>query len=249
MGKVINRKLITTFVTVTMISLLLAFTFMSQPSETYNLGNKLMAGSYFYMIYVGAIVLVYGNTVSFLIESIFRKWLPYRHWMFILLHGVFGLANGLLFQHWTFALYGMGAAVFYAITDRWIYIRNQKQKSMKGFLIVPIVLYGFSWGILEMISPDLPPFTKEDAVQFATSGKGTSIEQFPEKIGEIEETIADYKVTRTTEVKENGHESYFVTFTETWLNQGQSGSWYLVYKVKRGQMMLHEQGGSSPPYR
>ena len=54
------------------------------------------------------------------------------------------------------------------------------------------------------MSPPIPPFTKEDAVKFATSGEGTMISDFPKEIGTWTGTIGDYEVKRKTSVISSG---------------------------------------------
>ncbi|MFD1040399.1 hypothetical protein ACFQ3N_18645 [Virgibacillus byunsanensis] len=227
MTSLIYRKIITTFATTALFSIGLAFQYAGYSQIGYNQGNQLMGWSLFYGIYVGAIILVYGNLVSLAIEYVQRKWFTHLNWLFILLHGIFGLANGILFQQWVFALMGMVVALTYACIDRWIYSRVSKEKSMKLFILIPILIYVVSWGILQVISPPMPPFTKEDAVEFATSKEGTVIDTFPDKIGESSEVINGYQVKRETSVKEIGGETYMVTFTETWQKGKEEGSWIL----------------------
>lgn len=248
-ASIVIRKLITTFVTVTLSSFVLASFFLVESTSKYNLGNHLMQGSFFYGIYIGTIVLVYGNTVSVALEYVQNKWFKYHNWVYILFHGLFGLANGLFFQTVEFALSGMVVALFYGITDRWLFTRILRHKSLKTFLIVPVLLYVFSWGLLQITSPSMPHFTKEDAVKFATSGEGTVIDFFPKEIGEKVERINGYKVIRETKVEEAEQEVYIVTFIERWSNEDASGKWYTSYKIKRGQLSAYDQGGSDPPYR
>jgi len=143
----------------------------------------------------------------------------------------------------------MVAAVFYAVTDRWLLARISKHKSLKMFLIVPVLLYVFSWGLLQITSPSMPYFTKEEAVDYATNVKGTITDYFPKEIGEKVEIISGYEVIRETKAEEATREVYIVTFIETWSNEEVSGMWYTSYKVKRGQSTIYDQGGSNPPYR
>ncbi|MFZ3578760.1 hypothetical protein [Virgibacillus sp. DJP39] len=243
------RKLITTFVTVTLVSITLASVSLLESQFQYNLGNQLMGWTFLYIVYVGVIVLIYGNAVSFIVKFAQKRWFKHNNWIYVSLHGLFGLANGLLFTFWYAALYGLLAALFYAFIDRWIYTRDLKEKRMRLFIIVPLVIYGILWGVLQIISPTMPPFSKQDAVEFATSGEGTIIEIFPEKIGETKQNIGNYTVTRETQVERVQDETYVVTFTERWSSQYRSGYWYTSYIVKRGQLTIDEQGGTNPPYR
>lgn len=245
---VILRKLIATFVTVTLSSFVLSVYLLVESTSKFNLGNHLLQSSLFYGIYIGMIVLVYGNIVSIALEYVQKKWFEFHNWVYVLFHGLFGLANGLLFPIVEFALAGMTAALLYAITDRWLAIRITERKSLKHFIIVPILLYVFSWGLLQLISPSMPYFTKEDAVEFATASEGTIIDLFPKEIGEKVERINGYKVIRETKVAEMKQEVYIVTFIESWSNEDDSGNWYISYKVKRGQLSAYNQGGNAPSY-
>jgi hypothetical protein len=243
------RKLIATFITVTLSSFVLASFFLFESTSKYNLGNHLVQGALFYGVYIGAIVLVYGNAVSMVLEYFRRKWFKNHNWVYILFHGLFGLANGLLFQSVEFALAGMVVALFYAIIDRWLFATISNNKKWITFLIAPILLYGLSWGVLQITSPPMPHFTKEEAVEFATSGIGTVTDLFPKQIGEKAESILGYNVIRETKVEELEQEVYIVTFIEKWLSDEGSGNWYISYKVERGQSVLYEEGGTNPPYR
>ena len=105
-------------------------------------------------------------------------------WLYVIILGVFGLANGLLFQELTFALLGLVAAVLYAIVDKWLRKRMKEEKSIKAFLLIPIAAFLISWGYYGFTFQPLPPITIQEAVQFATSGEGTFIDNFPKEIGE-----------------------------------------------------------------
>lgn len=244
----ILRKLVTTFTTSTTVPFLLAFFQLNEAEFKYNLGNQLMGWTFFYSMYVGVIVLVYGNAVSIILELCQIRWFSSNQLIYVLLHGLFGLANGLLFQSWIFAMFGLLTALFYAIIDRWVFARILNKKKIKLFFIIPVVIYGLSWGTFQVISPTQPPFTKEDAVAFATSGEGTIIDRFPEKIGEVEEVIGGFKVVKETSVKEIEHEVYIVTFSEKWSNGYEEGKWTISYKVTRGQLGAYGESGEEPPY-
>lgn len=246
---VVKRKLITTFVIVILSSFVLSLYFLIESKTSYNAGNFLLQGTLFYGVYIGAIVFVYGNFVSLAIEYVQKRWYKFNNWIYILIHGLFGLANGLVFQTIEFAIAGMTVAVVYAMTDRWLLSRILRQKSLKLFLAIPILIIVFSWGVLQITSPTMPHFTKEDAVKFATNGEGTIIDFFPKEIGEKSEIIKGYEVIRETQVEEADKEVYFVTFIERWSSGEESGKWHMSYKVKRGQLTAYDQRGRIPPYR
>lgn len=246
----LSRKLITTLFVTALVALAMAFFLIKDElnADAYHLGNGLMAWSLVYFIYVGAIILIYGNIVSIALEYAQKKWFPGNHWLYIVLHGVFGLVNGVFFLNGLLAIFGLAVALLYACIDRWMLFQSVKQRSVKLILLIPIFLYTLSWGALEYISPAEPPFTKEDAVAFATSGDGSVTDVFPAKIGKWQGGIGEYKVTRETAAKKLGNDKYIVTFTETWENDGKTGTWSLAYQVERNSMTALSGTGRYPPY-
>ncbi|MGM9986257.1 MAG: hypothetical protein ACI35O_03410 [Bacillaceae bacterium] len=248
--QLIIRKSATTFFTTTIFSLLLGFLISSHDRSefVYNQGNQFFGWFFIFFVYSGAIILLYGNTVSIVIEYLQRKWFQRYDWLYVLILGIFGLASGIFFQERTLALYGMLTAVLFAIIDKWLYRRQTASKGVKMFFIIPIVTILLSWGYLQLISPPMPPFTKEDAVEFATSGNGTTMDHFPKELGKSEIMIKGYQITRETSVKEIKKEVYVVTFTENWKKGNEEGFWSLSYTVERGSLTANGQNGNPPPY-
>ncbi|MBT2701471.1 hypothetical protein J7E79_29915 [Bacillus sp. ISL-40] len=245
----IIRKLVTTIVATTIFSVLLSFFGIKGISEiVYNQGNQFIGWFFIYLMYIGVIILIYGNLVSIVIEYLQSKWFQRHDWLYVLILGVFGLANGIFFQERTLAFYGMLAAILYAIIDKWLYKRNTKSKSVIMFFLIPIASLLISWGYFQFTSPPMPPFTKEDAVNFATTGEGTTIEHFPKDIGKWEGIIDGYQVKRETNAKEIEEEIYIVTFTENWKKGNEKGSWTLSYKIDRGSLTANGEQGNMPPY-
>ena len=243
------RKLTATFVTTTFLSLLFVVIYFGDGFETdYNQGADFIGWFLFYAMYIGIIILIYGNIVSIAIEYLQRKWFRQHDWLYVLILGFFGLANGVLFQNMIAALFGMAAALLYGMMDKWLCKRNVKEKSIKPFFIIPIASLVLCWSYLEITSPPKPPFTKEDAVEFATSGEGTVIDEFPDTIGKWEGAIGDYHVIRETSAEKMGKEVYLVTFTENWKKRDEKGTWTLSYKVKRQSSPLYSQEGYIPYY-
>ncbi|OXT18297.1 hypothetical protein B9K06_07285 [Bacillus sp. OG2] len=79
----------------------------SEPAS--GLGTVFLGWLLLFMLYAGAIVFFYGNLVSFLLEVLQKRVAVLRKdWLYIFLHGLLELANGLLFQNTIAALYGMG---------------------------------------------------------------------------------------------------------------------------------------------
>ncbi|WP_139343291.1 hypothetical protein [Virgibacillus siamensis] len=243
------RKIVTTFFVVMFVSLILACLNILGGTPKYSLGNYLIGWSLFYMVYVGPIVLIYGNLVSVFLEYWQRSWTRPRDLLYILLHGVLGLANGLLFASLAAALYGAVAALFYAVIDRWLFSRKRKGKRNRLYLmLIPFIVYGVLWGILQWASSSPPPFTAADAVEYATSGKGTAIEQFPDTVGKWEDSISGYHVVRETSVEKIDDEEYIVKFKETWEKGGETGSRLYTYEVDRQSITAREIKEEKPPY-
>ena len=98
-ASLIVRKLITTFVATTICSAPFGFFNIIGGSEvTYNQGNQFIGWFFIFSMYIGAIILIYGNLVSIGIEYLQRKWFPRQDWLYVIILGVFGLANGIFFQ-------------------------------------------------------------------------------------------------------------------------------------------------------
>ncbi len=143
----------------------------------YNQGNQFIGNFFIFFICIGVIILIYGNLVSIGIEYLHKKWFQQYDWLYVLILGVFGFV---------FSLYGMLAATLYAIIDKWLDRRNSESKSVKMLFLISIASLLLSWGYFQFTSTPMPPFTKKDAVKFATASEGTAIENFPKKIGEWE---------------------------------------------------------------
>jgi len=241
------RKLSATFVTTLFLSaLLIVIHFMNGFESVYHRGNQFMGWFTVYTLYIGIIILTYGNAVAIATEYLQRKWFRQHDWLYVLILGFFGLANGIIFQDGMAALYGMPAAIIYGVFDKWLERRKRKKKSVKPFCIIPIACLGISWGYLEVTSPPVPPFTKEDAVNFATSGEGSVTDDFPDNIGQWKGTVEGYHITKETDAEEIGDETYIVTFTEYWKKGRESGTWTASYEVDRQSMTAVSIEGKRP---
>ncbi|NQD66270.1 hypothetical protein HP456_10105 [Bacillus haikouensis] len=245
----ILRKGLVTLVSTLLCALIMSvFITFNGEGPRYNSGNHIIGWSVVYFMYIGAVILIYGNSVSIAVEYLQRKWFKDWDWLYVLILGIFGLASWLIFLGFPLALWGMGAAMLYGVIDKWIAWRMRGKRSIKMFVIAPAVLYVLAWGLGQTLSPPMPYFTKEDAVEFVTSGTGTSIDLFPEEIGAWEGTINGYRVKRETLVKEIGNEKYVVIFKESWGTGADKGSYSFSYRVKRGSSTLHGKSGEIPPY-
>ncbi|MDF9759410.1 hypothetical protein OKW24_001183 [Peribacillus simplex] len=247
----VKRKITVSYVTTMVTSIFLAYLYMDdgiKAGTPYNLGGKFLGWLSIYSMYVGAIVLIYGNLVLVGIEYLQEKWFIKHTWLYVLFHGFLGLLNGLLFQETTLALAGMVVALFYAFIDRWLYVRDKVQQSTKMFFLFPVLACSLLWGYFQIISEPLPPFSTEEAVEFATAGNGTVTDVFPKKVGKWEEMIDGYHVERETSSKEIGKEKYIITFTEKWNKGKEKGSWFFSYEVERGSLTANGGEGAYPPY-
>lgn len=247
----VGRKLTATFTVSVLGSLaFVCLTFLfDSGGENYNLGNKLLMGMYFYLLYIGAIILFFGNLVSICIEWFHRKVKRLSLPVFVLLHGLFGLLNGVVFHTVTLALAGFMFAVLYALIDRWILWKKFNGKQMMAVSAAPVLLVLIFFVLAQWISEPMPPFEAEDAVEQATAGKGTSIEDFPDYVGTERTRVDGLLIERTTSVKEVEDEVYHVKFQETWWEEsGDKHTNYMTYEVKRGATTLHASGGEDTPH-
>lgn len=250
---VILRKTITTLSTSFIVAYLLAITgpvlqLIEGEEISDNTGIGMAGWLLVYLFYVGAIIAVYGNFVSVILDTIRKKWFSKMRWLFVFFHGMLGLVNGIFFQDIHLAYYGMVAAMLYACIDWWVERRIDREKSTKVLLIIPRILLLLSWSILEAISPNLPSFTKEDAIEFATSGEGTDIDLFPDKAGTWKGTFEGYQIERKTRAKKLNKEFYLVTFEEKWTKGKQKGRYVMSYKVDRSSVSGYGGSGTIPPY-
>lgn len=252
LGLLLLRKIAATFAATVVVSIVMGALYVLSPYRTenlYNLGHQFMGWTIIYFMYVGVIILVYGNAVSLGLE-----WIRSQGWIqhpliLIALHGVFGSALGLVFPSIGAVIYGIVAATIYGVIDYWFGVRISRRKGIIHILLIPVVVYvGFGL-VLQWKSPPVPYFTMEDAVEFATSGKGTVIDAFPDRIGVWEGHVGGYEVRRETSASEVAPEKYVVTFTETWQKGPESGSCYYSYRVERGTLTALSSGGVPFPYR
>jgi hypothetical protein len=231
----LQRKITATFFTTVTLAMILALLSLSDiGAGTSDYGEAFLFATMLYGLYGGVIILVYGNLVSALIEFVMNRWFKRNTWIYILLHGVFGL---IMLGDPILAVFGVGSAILYACIDMWIFYRIRNEKRIKMLMLTPIPIFAVVWAVLSFISPDPPPFTAEDAIEFVTSGEGTIIDKFPKDEGVI--TVGN--ATRETSVEEIRDEVYIVTFTETWKDDDTGGPWFISYKVERGSSTLYDE--------
>ncbi|WP_455662807.1 hypothetical protein [Pradoshia sp.] len=248
---ILVRKMTAAFFMTMMTSMILAYWYVSAATSgepPYQLGESFLGWTFLYALYVGAVVLIYGNLVSGAIEYGLKKGLIQHTWLYVLCHGLLGLIFGCLFKEPLLAITGMAVAIFYALLDRWLFARANDAVSIKLLLLSPVLACGLLWGYFQIQSEPMPPFTEKEAIEFATNGEGSVSDVFPVKAGKWKGIIDGYDVERETSAKEIGYETYIVLFKETWDNGKENGSWYMSYEVDRNGMSAKAWEGTYPPY-
>lgn len=248
-GRRVARKLAATFLAPFIFSMAWCSWNITMADETvYYQGTEFYAMTLVYFFYIGFFVLVYGNIVSFVAEILQRKWFERADWLYVLILGAFGAAIGLVFPVWNFIIAGILVAMLFGVIDKWLLKRWQLDKGNKALFITPFMAFALLWGYYHFASPSLPAHTAQQAVEFATSGSGTSIDRFPDEVGTWQGEIEGYQVKRTTAVEKMDEETYMVIFTEEWQKGRVDDSWMMSYEVDRSSSILREEEGDMPPY-
>lgn len=252
---ILVRKLITSFLISYVITVYFSINLAFGTGQGGQTIHDFLVSAVLVSLYVFVLVFLYGTTISLAVDSILHRWRADKRlkWFVSLLaHIIFGYLFGVMISS-LFALIVGIIALLYFLVDQFLTFSVSRWKWKRVTLYTATLIIG-SIAILmivlnqitETVKP-LPPFTKEDAVQYATSGEGTTIDQYPEFIGKVEEKVNEYRVTRETSVVELGRETYRVTFQERW-NDGELGSSWMSYIVERNGMTLSSNGGTAPPY-
>lgn len=245
----VARKLKTTFVSaLTVATVFSIFASIDQVVDTYVPAQDFIFMVTFFFLWVGFIILVYGNLISLLIGWLQRKFFPTQDWLYVALLGMFGSAFGCLFQSIYLIALGLFGAVLYGILDKWFLKRQVANKRSYGMVLAPLALFFFGWGFIFLIATPLPPFTAAEAVEYATSGNGTTLDDFPNEAGIWEGEIAGFQVTRETAVTEMAEGLYLVSFIEHWKNEHTDGVAEMSYMVERGSSTFYSDNGETPPY-
>lgn len=251
----LKRKLAAAYFTSWIIVLWVSFPFMSLAGGAWNAAESYLSWASIVALYAVPSIFLYGILISSLLELAMVKlkasgsveWLVSG-----LLHAFFGLLFGFVLESSMFSIMGGAAAILFFLFDRIIpvllpYLRRRLRIIL---LSMPILLFGIFTGTVYAFSPPKPPFTSTDAVQFATSGTGTSIEVFPKQVGVSKLQIEGYDVERETAVEETGEkEKYLVHFIERWSKEAESGEYRMIYEVTRGSMGAKGDKGEKPPYQ
>ncbi|WP_372869049.1 hypothetical protein [Planomicrobium okeanokoites] len=248
-GRRIVRKLAATFLAPFIFSMAwCSWEIATADEAVYYQGTEFYAMTLIYFFYIGSFVLVYGNIISFIVESVQQKWFERANWLYVLILGVFGSAIGLIFPFWSFIIAGILVAMLFGVIDKWLLKRWQLDEGNKALFITPFIAFALLWSYYHFASSSLPPHTAEQAVEFATSGSGTPIDRFPEEIGTWKGEIEGYQVERTTAVKQVDKETYMVIFMEEWQKGRVNDSWMMAYEVDRNSSILRDEEGDMPPY-
>lgn len=250
MGRLVIRKLKVAFLAAFIFSIAWSLWGILTNSEwSSQLGTEFIGTLLFYFYYIAFILLIYGSLVSIAIEALQRKWFQQANWLYVLLLGMCGAANGLLFPYKKFVILGILAAVLYALIDKWLLKRGTEKKSSKLIFILPTAACLILWVYFTFTSSLLPPFTEEEAVSNATNTDSSmAIDRFPKEVGTWKGAIDGYQVERTTAVEKSGEDLYIVVFTEIWNKGSARDSWVISYEVDRGSSVLYDEKGKLPPY-
>ncbi|MFB6367253.1 hypothetical protein ACFCP7_25045 [Paenibacillus elgii] len=252
--RMLVRKLAAAYFTSWAIVLWVTFPSIALGGSHWNAGEHYLSLAFIVSLYAVPAIFLYGVLVSSLLEALSVKLKvkgPGEALVFGLLHAIFGLCFGFVLQSSLFGIMGGGAAILFFSFDR-ILIRAipiLKRKTRVIAFIAPALLFVLIAGAIHATSPPKPPFTAKDAVQFATSGKGTTIDRFPKEEGVVKLQIDGYDVERETKVEETGKkEVYKVVFTERWRKGEENGQYQMIYEVSRGSMGAQGGNGAEPPY-
>ncbi|MEI7024999.1 hypothetical protein [Paenibacillus sp. y28] len=248
------RKLAVAYFTSWTIVLWVSFPTTALEGAAWNAAGNYMSWVFILALYAAPAIFVYGSLVSSLLEAAALKLRmkgPREVVVSGLLHVVFGLCYGFVLQSSLLSIMGGAAAVLFFSCDRIIVrvIPSLTKKTRWISFTAPVLLLILIAGSIYATSPAMPPFTAKDAVQFATSGNGTTIDRFPKEEGQVKLNIGGYHVERETKVEETAQkETYHVVFTERWHKDEDKGQYRMIYEVSRGSMGAQGGEGEEPPY-
>ncbi|MCM3631661.1 hypothetical protein M3194_30685 [Paenibacillus glycanilyticus] len=250
------RKLVAAYFTSWAISLWLSFPNIVFRGANWNAADYLLSVQVI-ALYASPVIFIYGVLVSSILEAIAVR-LKVKGLIAVLvsglLHVTFGHCFGLLIHSPQLSLIGGVASFLFFSLDLLIvrYILSLRLKTGLIFFALPIFSLLLIAGTINAISPPsppMPPFTADDALHFATAGKGTSIDVFPKEEGKVKLKIENYYIERETKVEKSSRkDTYNVVFTERWRKGEENGQYQMVYEVSRGSMELKRSTRPKPPY-
>ncbi|KMJ57283.1 hypothetical protein AB685_17960 [Bacillus sp. LL01] len=169
MDNMLYRKFTAFYVSTFIISILISASSFGQGEPIYL--DSFLGWTYILLFVVGGIILIYGNLISIGIEYVVNRWMKGNSIIFILLHGLLGGLPVIWSQHWMLTLYASGAALLYALVDRWIYYRSSRDKHTWQVHTIAPILFLILFAIFMVKSQPLPPYSAEEAVAIAISGE------------------------------------------------------------------------------
>ncbi|AKO92511.1 hypothetical protein BEH_10670 [Priestia filamentosa] len=250
-SSIIRRKVFNTFSVTLLVSCLLSFLYMIRSVETsvndYKLAQGFILWLFVYSLYVGAVILIYANLVSVLIELLRNKF-NLNSFTYIILHGLVGaLTGGVVSKSTLVALCIAGIAILYALVDYWQMTQGDESRSIKYILLISLLPIVCSSIYFATISEPLAPFTAKDAIASAIDDHSIT-SKFPHKSGKVDSEEKGYYITRETRAKKIIKNTYSVRFIEKWSKDGEKGEYRISYEITRNSLTLHSISGEEPPY-
>lgn len=240
--RVIRKGLATIF------STLLFSGFMALGSSSMgNPGLDYLFLSAIFIFHAGAIILIFGNMVSVLLERVFDHCFRSSKMAsvcYILLHGILGSIIGLVGSNYTLALLGFVAALLYGLIDFWINLRQNQERSLKPIASL-FILFFIPAIVLGFFSDTIDPFTEDEALEYVIDSP--EYENFPSK-GKLELTIHGFQVVRETIINKNDDGTYYITLKETGTRGEEKANWQVTYLVERGVSWLEKGNPDIRPY-
>ncbi len=240
MARMNNERIKRKFLAAILSSLLFSG-FMAIGSSTMgNPGVNYLLFSVIFFVYSGAIIFIYGNIVSHLLEWLFNRFFQpskITSLCSILLHGVFGSLIGLIGFNLSITIMGFVAALLYGIIDHWIKTRQNHGRSLKPLTFLVIAFFIPSL-VLGFFADMVDPFTEEEAQDYVVTLP--EYDDFPNTAGKIELTIHGFHVVRENIVKKNEDGTYLITLKETGTRGTEKAVWEITYRVERGASWLEK---------
>jgi hypothetical protein len=250
----LRRKCLAAYFASWTIVILVSLPFMAVGGSAWYAASNYASWASVIALYAVPSIFLYGILVSSITEVAIRKLkvMGPGEWLISgLIHVVLGFLFGIVFQSSLFSIMGGTAAILFFGFDRLIlcFLPLVKRGTRVLLITAPLVLFGIFVGTLHVSSPPKPPFTAVDAVNFATSGSGTTIDRFPKQVGMQKLQVDGYDVERETAIEETDvKEQYLVHFIERWSKEGVNGEQRMLYEVSRGTMGGKGGSGTEPPY-
>ncbi|KHE71929.1 hypothetical protein [Halobacillus sp. BBL2006] len=211
MFQIVRRKIIASYISSTIPAILFAILLVDY--EGYNQGDAFAGWTYTCFLFIGAIVLIYGSLISTGLEYIHCKRIYIPNYIYVFLHGVFGVLGTFFFTISPYLICaGFFIAAFYGIADRYIHNLKEKNRELLFLMSVPLILFGGGLIYFGVASIPEPPFTKEDALESVRDENEAYASFLPEEGVTREKRIGELHIKKKTEIKDLGGEVYVITF-------------------------------------